>query len=199
MRTSILRLTFAAAWALGLGACDVYSPDLGDDPFRCGPGDGDEPRCPEGYGPVQRTDTMCVCEEGAPADNPAFVCNDDPNETAGNNSIAAATTTTIGIGPPMWSARNMAICDAGDVDVYAIRGNVGQGLGAVLAFDRGEGMLALEIQNKDGQTLSMGERDGDDLRAALQIPAGGSYYVTVSGADDSETNNYTLSLSITDP
>jgi len=148
---------------------------------------------------VQRTDSMCVCEKGAPADNPAFVCAADPNEAAGNNSIAAATATTIGQGPMMWTARGVAICDAGDVDVYAVRGNVGQMITAVLAFDHDIGMLTVSIQNVDGQELAGGEPSGDDLTAALQVPASGDYYVQVSGEDSETNNNYSLKLSIGAP
>ncbi len=199
-----MRITFATllsvAASLVFGSCDVFSPDFGQDPFRCGSGDDGEPRCPEGYGPVQRTDVMCVCEEGAPADPPGvgFVCNDDPNEDPGNNSISNATATTIGMGPLMWSARGVAICDAGDVDVYAVSGNVGQTVTAILTFRRQDGMLALEIQNEDGLALSTGETTGEDLSAALQLPAGGAYFVQVSG-ESSETNNYMLKVTVANP
>ena len=194
------KIAFAILASLSLGACDVYSPDLGSDPFRCGSGDDGEARCPEGYGPVQRTDSMCVCELGAPADNPGagFVCNDDPNEDPGNNSIAAATSTTLGMGPLTWSARDMAICAEGDVDVYGVRGNAGQILTAVLDFKKGDGMLAIEIQNEEAQPLSSGQETGDDMTAALTIPAGGSYFVEVSG-EGSETNNYSLRLTLANP
>src|SRR5262245_3003164 len=45
-------------------SCDPYDPDLGERPFRCGP---EEPRCPEGYTPVDVSETSCLCEKDASA------------------------------------------------------------------------------------------------------------------------------------
>jgi hypothetical protein len=193
----IVRVTSVALLlALG-GSCDSYSPDLGQDPFRCGT---DSPRCPEGYGPVQQDDTSCICQEGAPADDGiAFTCNTDPNEAPdGNESLEDPTTTTIGLGPRLWTATGVSLCEAGDVDVYVFRGNTGQTVAAAVTFDPEIGMLEVAILNTDGQELASGVLEEDTMEATLQIPAMGDYFVEVTGRDES-VNNYALRLTLTSP
>ena len=54
----LLLATLAGLAACAFLACGPYDPDLGEEPFRCGT---DEPRCPEGYAPVEETEIRCVC------------------------------------------------------------------------------------------------------------------------------------------
>jgi hypothetical protein len=184
---------------LVLISCNPYDPNLGEDPFRCGT---NEPRCPEGYGPVQLDDVTCVCQRGAPAAGGGgeFICNADPNEDPdGNESLSDSTPTPIGDGPTSWQQANVAVCEAGDVDVYSLTATAGETLTATLTFPTVQGGLTLDVLNSGDQSLAQGALDGSTMRAILQFPANGNYYVRVGGDDPDTRNNYTLRLQIESP
>lgn len=197
----LARLVLVSLAAL---ACNPYNPDLGESPFLCGT---DEPRCPDGYVAVDLNATTCECkQEGGdfpdapPAgDGAAFSCNDDPNEDgSGNNSIDSPTDTGVGGSTTTFSSDPLAVCPAGDVDVFALEADSGQTITARLLFADSQGALQLELLNDDGSELASGTTISDGLEAAGVADATGRHLVRVR-AGSGVQNNYTLSLELTDP
>jgi hypothetical protein len=118
------RMTVFCVIALGgLGACDAYSPDLGETPFQCAMA---APRCPDDYAAVptfnfQGMEISCVCtradiavDGGMQPDAEAFVCGETEMT---NDSFEDASA----IASPPIPLNQKSICPAGDRDFYKIQ------------------------------------------------------------------------------
>lgn len=197
----LLSLCLGSVFAL---ACNPYNPDLGQSPFLCGT---DEPRCPDGYVAVDVSATACECQQAGAdlvdsvpvGDGAPFSCNDDPNEDGtGNDSIDSPTDTGVGGSTTTFSSDPLALCPAGDIDVFSLEADSGQQVTARLLFEDAQGALELELLNDDGSSLATGTAVVDGLEAAGIADATGRHLVRIQAAAGVQ-NNYTLSVEITDP
>jgi hypothetical protein len=173
---------------VALAACDPYSPDLGDSPFRC----GENNACPGGYQCVAYSQTDRVCEKSSgnpddPDGGSNVVCNDDSSiET--NDAPNDAHILPI---PSMEDVRmvQLAVCPTGDQDYYRFGVNEnGKNIHVTLTTEVSDGLLALQIL---GATTSP---------TTIEVPVNnlsiGDYYVRVAAHPDepSAQNNYTLDV-----
>jgi hypothetical protein len=201
MRT--LGLTTLCALALAATACSPFDPELGDSPFRCGTS---EPRCPEGYACeedqgstgvcVREGDTVDPMADSGPAGNAdagPLVCNND-SAIEPNNAINAATTTPIPDQATEYTLVGLAICPAGDVDVFRLRVDVnGKNITATASETvRSRGELVVEILNGTGVPIATGNYDagGTAVTAVVNNAPTGTYFVQIRGVDGATQNNY---------
>ncbi len=203
MRSTGLTTLLACAAALAAAACSPYDPELGDTPFRCGTSD---PVCPDGYacdttagGPTG----VCVRDgevvpdagpdAGQQADAGPLVCNNDM-AIEPNNDIGSATTTPIPDQSEEYTLVGLAICPAGDVDVFRFRVDVtGKNITATASETvRSRGEIVVEILNGTGVPIATGEYNGANtaVTAVLNNAAIGTYFVQVRGLDTATQNNY---------
>jgi hypothetical protein len=192
----VLTSLIAAVAAIAGGACDPYSPNLGYQPFRCGT---DEPRCPDGYQCMEYSETEHLCEAGEPPDETPDagdeeLCNNDeaiePNDTTSN-----AWSTPIPDFRTCVSLVSLAICPAGDKDLYRFRvDSAGKNLKAEVTANIGAGPLTLRVLNGSGAAVANGQAiDGDTLQLIFNNMAAGTYFVEVA-APEGVTNNYTIDI-----
>ncbi len=198
MLRSLSPLLLPALLGSGLVACDPYSPNLGPQPFRCGT---DEPRCPGGYVCMEYSDTEHVCESGEPIDEPdaradsGTACNNDssvePNDTTGN-----AWTTPIPDFRACVSLVSLAVCPAGDKDLYRFRVDVaGKNLKAEVTADLGASPLTLRLLvGTAGTSVTSGQPiDGNTVQLVANNLAANTYFVEVA-APEGVTGNYTMDI-----
>ncbi|HVK87549.1 MAG TPA: hypothetical protein VM513_25705 [Kofleriaceae bacterium] len=186
--------------ALLTGACSAYDTDLGPTPYLCGQTD---PVCPEGYACQEDTttgDRICVGGDGLMAD---FDCADD-SDVEPNDLLGDATSTGLD-GTNTFRREDLAICAAGDRDVFAITiATQGEAIELVTEFQANGAPLVASILNAGGipiatATAVTGERT--ELRAIARDLAPGQYYAQVAAEPGARLmlNNYTLSLAVTGP
>ena len=198
---SLLFRTAALAAALVAAGCNAYDPDLGSQPFRCSDAD---PRCPEGYSCVVYGPGTELCEAGGgePGTDGGgdFACNDDDTEP--NDSPSAAFATPIPNQADTFGLVEIAVCPAGDVDVFRLGVDVsGRNLRADVTFDSAQGDLVLEILNDNETVIRTGapvQGDAGLLRAEVPNLPPGTYFVQVSGESQVE-NNYSIDVELTGP
>ncbi len=214
MRDTPKTILFTALVAVAATAiaCSPYDPDLGEAPFRCGTSD---PICPEDYDCItEGTDSptgVCVEKGGDAPDNPdgggddpdagPFVCNND-SALEPNNNIGEATMTGIPDSQTTFNLATLAICPAGDVDVYRLRADlVGQNIQVALQTNRSVGELALELLNGTGTVITTGSyADNSNMTVTLNNAPVGTYFVQVRGSQADTQNNYTaFSITLTAP
>lgn len=193
------------ATTLGLAAvaCNPYDPSLGDRPFLCG---SDEPRCPDGYEPVEESATSCSCQRaGGPSvdailtDSAPFECNVDANESgAGNDSVSTPTDTGLGGSTTTFASDPLAICESGDVDVFSLDAESGQTITARVLYGDAQGDLSIEILADDASELATGNPISGGMEAAVEVTNTERHLVRVR-AEVGVTNNYTLSIELTTP
>jgi hypothetical protein len=190
---------------LAFAACNPYSPDLGDTPFRCG---SEDPRCPDGYECIEHSASMHICERegfnevdaGPEEDAAELVCNDD-SDIEPNDTIAQAFLTPI---PTFRSCTNMvslAVCPSTDKDLYSFRVETnGKNLRSTLTLDVSRGQLELKILNGSGATIANGAvLDGNTIQVTVPNMAVGTYYVQVGSPTESTIeNNYTIEINTCD-
>lgn len=183
-----------------LGGCDPYNPSLGDKPFLCG---SDEPRCPEGYVAIEESATACSCQrtgasavDANPNDGAAFQCNVDGNEP--NDTTSTPTDTGLGGATTTYASDPIAVCVAGDVDVFALDAESGQTVTARLLYAGEQGELVLQLLADDGTELATGAPISGGQEASVEVENTERHLVRVQAADDVE-NNYTLSIEVTTP
>ena len=201
----------AAALVLG---CNPYDPNLGDRPFRCGT---DSPRCPEGFSCVADEQNpvfeVCVREGASPtvdAGEPGapdammgpFTCNDD-SEIEPNDSTAAATTTPIPDQADTYRLVALAICPAGDVDVFRFRvDESGRNIRVEVEYTQAQGQLVLDILNSTGVSIKTGTQESPTLLSAEVANApSGVYYAQVQAdpAIPTTENNYNVEIITSGP
>lgn len=207
-------LCFALApLLLAAAACDPYSPDLGDIPFRCEPADPMHPekqRCPDGYHPAAvAAPVFCECRRdgavdpgggGGDADagpiTPGFTCNDDPFEVAsGNEDTTYATGTPLCTGTATVDFPRLAICPPSDRDTFVMDvDTVGKVLTARIRYEQDDGALALAILNSGGTSVAAALVQIDQAVATYQVPAIGRYYAQIWAGSTDARNNYGLQL-----
>jgi len=190
---------------LALAACNPYSPDLGDTPFRCGT---DDPRCPSGYECIEYSDSEQICERiglnvpdaGPDRDGAPLVCNDD-SDIEPNDTIGQAFLTPI---PSFRTCTNMvglAVCPTTDKDLYSFRVETnGKNMRATIESEIAEGQLELKVLNGSGATIANGAAiSGTQIQVTVPNMAVGTYYVQVGAPTDSGIeNNYTIEINTCD-
>lgn len=189
-----------------LVACNPYSPDLGDTPFRCG---AEEPRCPSGYECIEHSTSEHICERngfnevdaGPDEDAAELVCNDD-SDIEPNETIAQAFLTPI---PTFRTCTNMvslAVCPSSDKDLYSFRIEAGaiNNLRAAITHDVQRGTLELKVLNSSGATIANGAViDGNTVQVTVPNMSVGTFYVQVGAPTESTIeNNYTLEITTCD-
>lgn len=186
MRSHGLILLSLALALPSLGGCDAYSPDLGEEPFRCGTS---EPRCPEGYGPVQ-DGFLCLCERGASTTGPdsaTQACADDSaftRDPGGNETIDTAADSPVGRGASTWSQPGMSICPAEDVDVFSLLVSENNTVIDVsIQFSAETGKLDLAILNTPGTQLATGTEQVGGMGVSYTATVPGTYYAKISAAE----------------
>jgi hypothetical protein len=187
---------------LALAACNPYSPDLGNTPFRCGT---DEPRCPDGYECIEHSASMHVCERmgstdvdaGPDEDAAGVVCNDD-SDIEPNDTTAQAFLTPIPSFDSCTYMVNLAVCPSTDKDLYSFRIQAGgmNNLRATVTTDVARGMLELKVLNQSGATIANGVvLDGNTIQVTVPNMSIGTFFIQVSAPTDSTVqNNYNLEI-----
>lgn len=183
-----MRLLLVLPFVAALAACDPYSPNLGDHPFRCGAHD---PKCPDGY----TCDTNNTCVRGATGPDAAsvFTCNDDhsiePNET-----LQTAFVTPIPDVKACVSMINLAICPTSDKDLFRFRVDSVMSSRTTITTDVAQGRLDLQMLNSAGAVIGNGSvLDSQHIQLIINNLAPGAYYVQVSAGGGIE-NNYSLEI-----
>lgn len=184
-----------------LAACSPYSPDLGNQPFRC---TVDDPSCPSGYTCMETMPSVmaCVSDNGAMVDSggPGFPCADDSAVEGGarNDTVQNAYQTPVDTQRMDLTLAGLAICPEGDKDNYAVTISPGanKGIDITVSWDSGQ-PISLSLLNAGGASLVNGTAAGDKmLRACAKNLPPGTYYASVF-ATGMTKNNYRLALKAT--
>jgi hypothetical protein len=188
-------MRFACLSLLALVACNPYSPDLGDHPFRCGT---DDPKCPSGYS--CSPDNVCEREGSdglvdAGFDGGAIECNDDsaiePNETVANPFV-----TPIPDFKSCTSMVQLAVCPDTDKDVFRFRIDPGlrNNMKTIVTTNVGAGQLTLRVLAGNGSAIGSGlPVDSTHIEVIINNLASGTYFVEVAAPTGVE-NNYALDI-----
>jgi hypothetical protein len=194
-------LTLSLLAATTLVACDAYDTDLGPTPYLCGP---TEPKCPDGYScqdDITTGEQVCVANGGMLSNN--FDCADD-SATEPNNALDAATATTIDT-MKTFSQDNLAICPAGDKDLFALTVSTqNENVELVVDFQNNGATLVGAILNAGGipiATAAPVTGEPFKIRAFAQNLPTGQYYAQVAAAVSGTltVNNYKIALTVTGP
>jgi hypothetical protein len=188
-----------AALLLGLVACNPYNPDLGDVPFRCGT---DEPRCPDGYVPVQVSTPICECHRQALTADAGgdYFCNFDPSDTEAFRNDTAAHAAIVDVETnPVINIVDRAICPRGDEDHYGFNApRVGTRILMRVSYDRTRLAPGLDITNQDGASLgpARAEPQLGVVTAEHTTTFPGVYVLKIIAAEEL---NYSLRIEVTPP
>lgn len=184
--------------AIVFAACNAYDPSLGDQPFRCGEGEGDS-RCPDGYECVVYGPDMELCERASGGDGDGGGGgNCDNDELEPNDAIASASDTRIPDQQLSISLVGLSICPFEDVDLFRfVVEQSGQNLDTRIDFSS-SAPLKLEVLNSGGTTIRTGTPDTDGAAAMVPNMPPGTYFVQVS-ADAGADNNYNIDITLSGP
>ena len=192
--------TFILSTLVALAACSPYSPDLGNQPFKCGT---EEPICPDGYACMMTApnDMRCVSiDQGAMPDSntTGFPCADDSSleGSSRNDTPANAYQTPVDTQRSDLTLAGLAICPEGDKDNYAVTlSGPNKGLEVVVTWDSGQ-PISMSLLNAGGASIVNGTANGEkSLRAcAANLPMG-TYYGSVF-ATGMTKNNYRLAIKV---
>jgi hypothetical protein len=203
MRTALALSTLAAIWM----ACDPYSPNLGDHPFRCGT---DEPRCPAHYVCVEYSSTVQLCEPedseavpdaGDDSDGTPFECGAD-DSLEPNDSITDPTITPIPDFGPSYELVGLQVCPDTDIDVFRFRTDVvGKNVAVTVSYPSANGLLTLELLNSSGAVIRAGTASGnpDVLEATVANLAIGTYFAKVASSGAGIENDYSIEIVTSGP
>jgi hypothetical protein len=188
---------------LTVAACDPFSPDLGESPFRCGDAD---PACPSGYECVEYSPAQKVCERSGedPGDpdggsNP-IECDDDSDVEGqnGNDTVNTAWVTPIPNSMPTLSLVRLSICPSDDQDHYRFGVNEnGKNIHVTITSQVSDGKLGLQILEGQGDVIANGAvTDGTTIEVAVNNLSIGDYFVKVFAHPDEPDaqNNYSLDI-----
>ena len=173
-------------------SCDPYDPSLPDVPFQCGT---DEPRCPDGYQPVDVTPVRCECHQTASTSGGDGDTCGDTSEP--NNDITIATATAIDTGPST-SYTDLAVCPADDVDLFRmIISRVGTKINVQVDYAAGEDPPAVDVLDSAGNsvrptnTMMTGR-----VTAAYSATSSGTYYAKVSAGTVGMKSHYNIKMTV---
>jgi hypothetical protein len=227
----LLACTAIAATTTGAAILGCYAPgDLGPTPYRCY---ADHPECPDGYecqltsAPNPKNMNKCVMIGGGMMLNitlptqptvymgtmamsgltsqncPSMYDNDLESTNGGNNSIGTAT----GGFDDATTHDKLAICPAGDLDVYTINVPAGNYVRVKVTYMIRFGDLDVALYDSNGNLAMIGgnslyDVDSTNDNACIVTTAtamtGQTYYAVVYGARNStnstDQNSYTLKI-----
>lgn len=194
-------LMLIVAFVVPLAAAGCYSPDLSDQPFACG-SDSATPQCPDGYaclsGACVKSDGNATAPIDAPGGSGSASCPDEPVEP--NNSYTAPFATPVAAQFKDWKLTGLAICPAGDIDVYALTTNAMQTLTATITYNASGSSLDMQLLDSNGMTMKNGtamEGMTNVVSASVaDLPANATYYVFVQGSMSGDTNGYSLEVNV---
>src|SRR6185369_13522 len=150
----LLTIVSMLAAAVIAVACDPFSPDLGNTPYRCATS---EPKCPDGYEAVTvGQPTLCECRlpgtNGNQPDASSMDCTDEGTEP--NDLVGNARPTPIGTGAQSAQFPDQAICSPLDVDTFKVMSSApNQKLTATLEFNMTVGTLNIRVVNSAGMPI----------------------------------------------
>jgi hypothetical protein len=179
-------------------ATGCYSPNLSNEPFACG---SDTPQCPDGYDCMSGT---CVKSGGnavvqVDAGSGSSGCPDEPAEP--NNSYTAPFVTPVASQFKTWKLTGLAICPAGDIDVYALTTNAMQTLTASITYGASGEPLDMQLLDSNGMTMKNGtamQGMTNVVSASVaDLPTNMTYYVFVQASTAGNQNTYSLDIAVT--
>lgn len=184
-----------------VGACSAYDGDIGPTPYLCGETD---PPCPEGYtcqDDITTGEQVCVGGNGMLSHD--FDCADD-SASEPNNMLDVATMTPLD-GMKMFAKDGLAICPAGDKDLFAITiATQNETVELTAEFQANGAPLVGAILNAGGipiATASLVAGETTKIHAMAQnLPAGKYYAQVAAGVSGALTlNNYKVALAVSGP
>ena len=179
-----------------MAACSAYDEDLGPSPYYCG---DEEPRCPSGYTCTDdpSSGTQVCLRSGEDIGN-VDCADDSPHEP--NNMLSEAKATPVDT-MKAFTQENLAICPAGDKDLFSLMVSVAnEHVELLVTYNINGAPLRAELLNSGGipiSTATQVEGQPGTVRAFAQNLPGDKYFVRVSSA--SSTNNYKFTLNVTGP
>lgn len=190
-----------AILAIVLSACSAYDSDIGPTPYLCGETD---PPCPEGYAcqdDITTGEKVCVGGNGMLSND--FDCADD-SASEPNNMLDVATATPLD-GTKTFAMDMLAICPAGDKDLFAITiATQNETIEMSAEFQANGAPLVGTILNAGGipiatATLVTGETT--KIHAIAQNLPAAKYYVQVAASVGATLtlNNYKVALTVSGP
>lgn len=197
----IKQLAFLLSGIAIVASCSPFSPDLGNQPYKCGDGD---PACPDGYFcmEVTPTDKRCINANGAEPDSMTmgFPCADDSSleGSARNDTPMTAYQTPVDSQRLDLSLAGLALCPEGDKDNYAVTISTTQAnkyLEVVVSWDSGQ-PISMSILNAGGTSIGNGVANGEkSLRKCVENLPAATYYASVF-ATGSTKNNYRMTIKL---
>ncbi len=198
MRISPLPLLLVV---VSVGACSAYDEDIGPTPYLCGETD---PPCPEGYAcqdDITTGERVCVGNGGMLSND--FDCDDD-SAVEPNNMLDVAIDTGLD-GMKMYERDGLAICPAGDKDLFAITiTTANEDIELLASFQANGAPLAGAILNAGGIPIATASPvSGETLRIrafAQNLPPG-KYYAQIAASVGSVVtlNNYSTQVTVSGP
>jgi hypothetical protein len=184
--------TFILFFGLALAACSPYSPSLGNQPFSCG---SDDPPCPDGYDCMTGA---CVQSGASAVAGPDAGMSGCPDKTIEpNNSYSSPFPTPVASQLKTFKLTGVAICPAGDIDVYALTTTGMQTLTASVTYDSAGPALDMQLLDSNGMTMKNGTGTANTISASVaDLPASTTYYVFVQAGSPSDTNGYSLEIDV---
>lgn len=188
--------TLLALLVLTVG-CSAYDEDLGPLPYRC---NADEPRCPDGYScqnDITTGEDVCVGNGSTLSGD--FTCADD-GDIEPNNMLAEATNSGVD-GTTTFSKDGLAICPAGDRDLFSITLSAQASIEIVVDYQADGAELAAALLNAGGVPIANStpvEGSSHQVRAvSANLPAG-QYYAQVAATIGGTLtlNNYKVSITV---
>lgn len=182
-------------------ACSAYDSDIGPTPYLCGETD---PPCPEGYAcqdDITTGERVCVGNGGMLSTD--FDCADD-SALEPNNMLDVALDTGLD-GMKMYEQDGLAICPAGDKDLFAVTiATAPANIELTATFQANGAELVGAILNAGGIPIATtAPITGEPLRIraiARNVPAGQYYVQIAAGVGGALTlNNYDTQITITNP
>jgi hypothetical protein len=193
----------AAFAAFSGGACSPYSPDLGDEPYKCA---DTEPFCPSGYSCNDQGSAGKFCinsggtsgvdaGSGSGLDCTGDVTTEGPNR---NDDISHAFATPVESSRGDISFAGLVICPAGDRDTYSVTLLTMGSIDATVTTDGGA-PVQVNLLNSGGTSINNGTSNGAmSIHAfAANLPPA-TYYVQAF-ATATATNHYKLAIKATHP
>jgi hypothetical protein len=182
------------------GACAAYREDIGPLPYRCSP---DEPRCPDGYNcqnDITTGEDVCVGNGSTVGGD--FQCADD-SATEPNNMLAEATATGVD-GTATFSKDGLAICPAGDRDLFAITLSAQTSVEILVDYQADGAELATALLNAGGVPIANSapvSGETHQVRAVSSNLPAGQYYAQVAATIGGTLtlNNYKVSITVPAP
>jgi len=188
--------------ALALAACSAYDTDIGPTPYLCS--DSADPPCPEGYtcqDDITTGERVCVASGDHLSSE--FDCADD-SAIEPNNMLDVATMTPLD-GMRSFTKDGLAICPAGDKDLFAITlAQQNESITLEAEFSPSGATLVGAILNAGGVPIATAQGVAGEptkIRTVAQNLPAGTYYAQIAASVTATVtlNNYKVSLDVGGP